>query len=170
MVATTTANVSGLLEQDQSTGQTVGRELTESFDELLEGNRQELESLYNRSSGSSERTVDSGANDSDTPPRQHGEIRRFDKDELAEIDAAGWLDRYYPGEWKYDVKDRRREGNELVVLCRFELPDYGIRRTQFGMAEIERTNSPHQNTEREAEETAYRQAIDNALRWCIRML
>ena len=148
----------------------MGRELTESFDELLEGNRQELESLYNRSSGSSESTMDLGANDSDAPSREHGKIRRFNKDELAEIDAADWLDRYYPGEWKYDVKDRRREGNELVVLCRFELPSYGIRRTQFGMAEIERTNSPPQNTEREAEETAYRQAIDNALRWCIRML
>ena len=148
----------------------MGRELTESFDELLEGNRQELEALYNRQNDSSKDTVNSGTSDSDAPSRQHGEIRRFNKDELAEIDAAGWLDRYYPGEWKYDVKDRRREGNELVVLCRFELPDYGIRRTQFGMAEIERTNSPPQNTEREAEETAYRQAIDNALRWCIRML
>ena len=169
-MATTTANVSGLLEQDQSTGQTVGRELTESFDELLEGNRQELESLYNRSSTSSESAADSGGNDSVAPVRERAGIKRFDKDELAEIDAAGWLDRYYPGEWKYDVRDRRREGNELVVLCRFELPGYGIRRTQFGMAEIERTNSPHQNTEREAEETAYRQAIDNALRWCIRML
>jgi hypothetical protein len=148
----------------------VGRELTESFDELLEGNRQELESLYNRSSGSSESTVDVGASDSNAPLREREEIRRFDKDELAEIDAAGWLNRYYPGEWKYDVKDRRREGNELVVLCRFELPGYGIRRTQFGMAEIDQPASLSQGIEREAEETAYRQAIDNALRWCIRML
>ena len=148
----------------------MGRELTESFDELLEGNRQELEALYNRQNDSSKDTVGSGTSDSDAPSRQPGKIRRFNKDELAEIDAADWLDRYYPGEWKYDVKDRRREGNELVVLCRFELPSYGIRRTQFGMAEIGRTNSPDQNTEREDEETAYRQAIDNALRWCIRML
>ena len=94
MVATTTANVSGLLEQDQSTGQTVGRELTESFDELLEGNRQELESLYNRSSTSSEGAVDSGANGSVAPARERGEIKRFDKDELAEIekDAADAID------------------------------------------------------------------------------
>ena len=148
----------------------MGRELTESFDILLEGNRQELEALYNRPSDSSKDPMGSGASDSDLPLRERAEIRRFDKDELAKIDAADWLDHYYPGEWKYDVKDRKREGNELVVLCRFELPGYGIRRTQFGMAKIERTNSPHQNTEREAEETAYRQAIDNALRWCIRML
>ena len=148
----------------------MGRELTESFDKLLDVNRQELEALYNRPSDSSKDTVGSGASDSDVPLRERGEIRRFDKDELAEISAAAWLDRCYPGEWKYDVKDRRREGNELVVLCRFELPGYGIRRTQFGMAEIGRTNSPDQNTEREDEETAYRQAIDNALRWCIRML
>ena len=94
----------------------MGRELTESFDELLEGNRQELEALYNRQNDSSKDTMDSGTSDSDAPSRQHGKIRRFDKDELAEIDAADWLDRYYPGEWKYDVKDRRREGNELVVL------------------------------------------------------
>jgi hypothetical protein len=170
VVATTTANVSGLLEQDQSTGQTVGRELTESFDELLEGNRQELESLYNRSSTSSESAADSGGNDSVAPVRERAGIKRFDKDELAETDAADWLDRHYPGEWRYDVRDRRREGNELVVLCRFELPSYGIRRTQFGLAEIDRPASPSQVTEREAEETAYRQAIDNALRWCIRML
>ena len=148
----------------------MGRELTESFDELLEGNRQELEALYNRQSDSSKDTVGSGTSDSDAPSGQHGKIRRFNKDELTEIDAADWLDRYYPGEWKYDVKDRRREGNELVVLCRFELPGYGVRRTQFGMAEIERADTASHNTEREAEETAYRQAIDNALRWCIRML
>ena len=73
MVATTTANVSGLLEQDQSTGQTVGRELTESFDELLEGNRQELESLYNRSSTSSESAADSGGNDSVAPVRERAD-------------------------------------------------------------------------------------------------
>ena len=166
-MATTTANVSGLLEQDQSTGQTVGRELTESFDELLEGNRQELESLYNRSSTSSEGP---GGNDSVAPVRERAGIKRFDKDELAETDAADWLDRHYPGEWRHDVRDRRREGNELVVLCRFELPGYGIRRTQFGLAEIDQPASPSQGTEREAEETAYRQAIDDALRWCIRML
>jgi len=148
----------------------VGRELIESFDELLEGNRQALESLYNRSSTSSEGAVDSGANDSVAPVRERGEIKRFDKDELAEIDAVDWLDRHYPGEWRHDVRDRRREGNELVVLCRFELPSYGIRRTQFGLAEIDQPASPSQGTEREAEETAYRQAIDDALRWCIRML
>jgi len=148
----------------------VARELVETFDELLKGNRQELEALYNRPSDGSKGAVSAGESDSDTPPHEHGNIKQFDKGELTEMGAADWLDRYYPGEWKYDVKDRRREGNELVVLCRFELPDYGIRRTQFGMAEIERTNSPPQNTEREAEETAYRQAIDNALRWCIRML
>ena len=148
----------------------MGRELTESFDQLLEGNRQELEALYNRQSDSSKDTVGSGTSDSDTPPHEHGNIKQFDKGELTEMGAADWLDRHYPGEWRYDVRDRKKEGNELVVLCRVELPSYGIRRTQFGMAEIGRTNSPDQNTEREDEETAYRQAIDNALRWCIRML
>ena len=148
----------------------MARELVGTFDELLKGNRQELEALYNRPSDGSKAAVSAGESDSDTPPHEHGNIKQFDKGELTEMGAADWLDRHYPGEWRYDVRDRKKEGNELVVLCRVELPSYGIRRTQFGMAEIGRTNSPDQNTEREDEETAYRQAIDNALRWCIRML
>jgi hypothetical protein len=144
----------------------VARELIELFDELLKGNRQELEALYNRPRDGSKGTVSAGEGDSDTLSQEHRNIKQFDKGELTEMSAADWLDRHYPGEWRYDVRDRRREGNELVVLCRFELPGYGVRRTQFGMAEIERAD----NTEREAEETAYRQAIEDALQGCIRML
>ncbi len=148
----------------------MARELVETFDELLKGNRQELEALYNRPSDGSKGAVSAGESDSDTPPHEHGNIKQFDKGELTEMGAADWLDRYYPGEWRYDVRDRRREGNELVVLCRFELPGYGVRRTQFGMAEIERADTASHNSEREAEETAYRQAINDALQGCIRML
>ena len=148
----------------------MARELVETFDELLKGNRQELEALYNRPSDGSKGTVSAGESDSDTPPHEHGNIKQFDKGELTEMGAADWLDRHYPGEWRYDVRDRKKEGNELVVLCRFELPSYGIRRTQFGMAEIERADTVSPNTEREAEETAYRQAINDALQGCIRML
>ena len=148
----------------------MARELVESFDELLKGNRQKLEALYNRPSDGSKGTISAGASDSDTPSHEQRNIKQFDKGELTEMGAADWLDRHYPGEWRYDVRDRRREGNELVVLCRFELPGYGVRRTQFGMAAIEPADTAPHNTEREAEETAYRQAINDALQGCIRML
>ena len=148
----------------------MARELVESFDELLKSNRQELESLYNRPSDGSTGAVSAGASDSDTLPHEHRNIKQFDKGELPEMGAADWLDRHYPGEWRYDVRDRRREGNELVVLCRFELPGYGVRRTQFGMAELEPVDTTSHNTEREADEAAYRQAINDALQGGIRML
>ena len=110
----------------------MGRELIESFDELLEGNRQALESLYNRSSTSSEGAVDSGANDSVAPARERGEIKRFDKDELAEIDAVDWLDRHYPGEWRHD-------GEPLGRVVQGEANNQGG--TQRGFAE--RKGSPY---------------------------
>ena len=136
----------------------MARELIGSFDALLEGNRRELESLLNSPSESAKGPVRSEANDSDAPTSEREKIERFDKGELANMDAADWLNRYYQDEWRYNVRDRRKEGNELMVLCRFELPRYGIRRTQFGIAEIERIDAISQNTEREVEEAAARVA------------
>ena len=116
----------------------MARELIGSFDELLEGNRRELESLLNSPSDSAKGPLSSEVSDSDAPTSEREKIGRFDKGELANMDAVDWLNRYYQDEWRYNVRDRRKEGNELMVLCRFELPKYGIRRTQFGIAEIER--------------------------------
>ena len=68
----------------------MARELVETFDELLKGNRQELEALYNRPSDGSKGAVSAGENDSDTPPHEHGNIKQFDN-QCGKIDSSASL-------------------------------------------------------------------------------
>ena len=44
-------------------------------------------------------------------------------------------DRYGAG-WQVEFAERRREGDEVVVLCRLTVPEHDITRAQFGRASI----------------------------------
>lgn len=50
--------------------------------------------------------------------------------------AARRLDERFGEGWRYEVTERRREGDELIVLCRVELPGREISKSQFGSARV----------------------------------
>ena len=95
---------------------------------------------------------------------------RLDKNDLDSLGPSAWLDRNYPDQWRLQVRDRRREGDEVVVLCCLELPGQDSRKAQFGSAQIDSPEPGVYRNERETEEAAYQDAVDDALRRCVQLL
>ena len=147
-----------------SSGSTRG--LLDSFDKLIEGNRQKMDELYGQS----------GA----MPSRSDGQVAEvgrksicfedLDRQGIGEGQSAEWLNQHFPNAWRYEIRDRRRQDNEVVVLCRLELLGPKIHKAQFGSAMIPTTESGEYRNERETESAAYELAVDDALRRCIQYL
>ena len=147
-----------------SSGSTRG--LLDSFDALIEGNRQQMDELYGQSGATPPRSVSQAADVGE-------ELTRFedlDRQSIGEGQSAVWLNKNFPDAWRYEIRDRRRQGNEVVVLCRLDLLGHKIHKAQFGSAMISATENGEYRNEREAESAAYESAVDDALRQCIRYL
>ena len=147
-----------------SSGSTRG--LLDSFDALIEGNRQQMDELYGQSGATPPRSVSQAADVGE-------ELTRFedlDRQSIGEGQSAVWLNKNFPDAWRYEIRDRRRQGNEVVVLCRLHLLGHDIHKAQFGSAVIPATENGEYRNEREAESAAYESAVDDALRQCIRYL
>jgi|TARA_Y100001947_G_scaffold79278_1_gene67173 hypothetical protein len=147
-----------------SSGSTRG--LLDSFDALIEGNRQQMDELYGQSGATPPRSVSQAADVGE-------ELTRFedlDRQSIGEGQSAVWLNQNFPDAWRYEIRDRRRQGNEVVVLCRLDLLGHKIHKAQFGSAMIPATEIGEYRNEREAESAAYESAVDDALRQCIQYL
>ena len=147
-----------------SSGSTRG--LLDSFDALIEGNRQQMDELYGQSGATPPRSVSQAADVGE-------ELTRFedlDRQSIGEGQSAVWLNQNFPDAWRYEIRDRRRQDNEVVVLCRLELLAHKIYKAQFGSAMIPATENGEYRNEREAESAAYESAVDDALRQCIQYL
>ncbi|MBU56496.1 MAG: hypothetical protein CL392_08210 [Acidiferrobacteraceae bacterium] len=147
-----------------SSGSTRG--LLDSFDALIEGNRQQMDELYGQSGATPPRSVSQAADVGE-------ELTRFedlDRQSIGEGQSAVWLNKNFPDAWRYEIRDRRRQGNEVVVLCRLDLLGHKIHKAQFGSAMIPATEIGEYRNEREAESAAYESAVDDALRQCIQYL
>ena len=147
-----------------SSGSTRG--LLDSFDALIEGNRQQMDELYGQSGATPRRSVSQAADVGE-------ELTRFedlDRQSIGEGQSAVWLNQNFPDAWRYEIRDRRRQDNEVVVLCRLDLLGHKIHKAQFGSAMIPATENGEYRNEREAESAAYESAVDDALRQCIQYL
>ena len=147
-----------------SSGSTRG--LLDSFDALIEGNRQQMDELYGQSGATPPRSVSQAADVGE-------ELTRFedlDRQSIGEGQSAVWLNQNFPDAWRYEIRDRRRQDNEVVVLCRLDLLGHKIHKAQFGSAIIPVTENGEYRNEREAESAAYESAVDDALRQCIQYL
>ena len=169
-----------------------------AFDELLERNRRELDALSGGSgapalSPTSRTSSGSSAGSPATATRSvaRGVTTRTPTAAPAERSPAErTLDEKLGADWRYEVLDRTREGNELVVRCRVTAPARGVSRTWHGSAPLSgggggdasgvagtagsvrfslgtgtKPRDPIQ-ADREAE----RQAIESALTACARLL
>ena len=167
-----------------------------AFDELLERSRRELDALSGGSGASAlspaSRTSPSSSATS-TAAIARGVSTRAQTSPPAERSPAEHaLDDKLGAGWRYEVLDRTREDNELVVRCRVTAPARGVSRTWHGSAPLsgggrggasevagtagnvrfslgaETGGEPRDpiRDEREAE----RQAIESALAACARLL
>ena len=142
------------------------RGLLDSFDALIEGNRQQMDELYGQSGATPPRSVSQAAEVREEPIR----FEDLDRQSIGEGQSAVWLNQNFPDAWRYEIRDRRRQDNEVVVLCRLELIDSKIHKAQFGSAMIPTAESGEYRNERETESVAYELAVDDALRRCIQYL
>jgi len=142
------------------------RGLLDSFDALIEGNRQRMDELYGQSGATPPRSVSQAAEVGE-------ELTRFEdleRQSIGEGQSVVWLNQNFPDAWRYEIRDRRRQDNEVVVLCRLDLLGHKIHKAQFGSAMIPATENGEYRNEREAESAAYESAVDDALRQCIQYL
>ena len=147
-----------------SSGSTRG--LLDSFDALIEGNRQQMDELYGQSGATPPRSVSQAA-------EVREELTRFEdleRQSIGEGQSVVWLNQNFPDAWRYEIRDRRLQDNEVVVLCRLDLLGHKIHKAQFGSAMIPATENGEYRNEREAESAAYESAVDDALRQCIQYL
>ena len=142
------------------------RGLLDSFDALIEGNRQKMDELYGQSGAMPSESV------RQTPQTEEGLTwsEGLDRQSIGEGQSAVWLNQNFPDAWRYEIRDRRRQDNEVVVLCRLDLLGHKIHKAQFGSAIIPVTENGEYRNEREAESAAYESAVDDALRQCIQYL
>ena len=142
------------------------RGFLDSFDTLIEGNRQQMDELYDKSNATSPRSVSQAAKvKTEATP-----FENLDRQSIGEGQSAVWLNHNFPDAWRCEVRDRRRHGNEVVVLCRLDLLGHKIYKAQFGSAVIPATENGKYRNEREAESAAYEAAVDDALGQCIQYL
>jgi len=142
------------------------RGLLDSFDALIEGNRQQMDELYGQSGATPPRPVSQAAGAGEESTR----FESLDSQSIGDGQSAVWLNQNFPDAWRCEIRDRRRQDNEVVVLCRLHLLGHDIHKAQFGSAMIPATENGEYRNEREAESAAYESAVDDALRQCIQYL
>lgn len=142
------------------------RGLLDAFDALIDGNRQQLDKLYGQSDAMPSESVRQAPQIEEGLTWSEG----LDRQSIGEGQSVVWLNQHFPNAWRYEIRDRRRQDNEVVVLCRLELIDHKIHKAQFGSAMIPTTESGEYRNERETESVAYELAVDDALRRCIQYL
>jgi hypothetical protein len=80
-----------------SSGSTRG--LLDSFDALIEGNRQQMDELYGQSGATPPRSVSQAADVGE-------ELTRFedlDRQSIGEGQSAVWLNQNFPDAWRYEI-------------------------------------------------------------------
>ena len=125
--------------------------LSSAFDELLAQNRKQMDELL----GKSPEAAPGPAAQSPTyapappsPPRATaGPVtttskpvstsgRPSSRRDDVPPEVAAQLDRRYGDEWRHEVKERRREGNEIVLTCSLMVEADNLSTTQTGRAPV----------------------------------
>ena len=125
-----------------------------------------MDEVYGQSGATPPRSVSQAAGAEEESTR----FESLDSQSIGDGQSAVWLNQNFPDAWRYEIRDRRRQDNEVVVLCRLDLLGHKIHKAQFGSAMIPATENGEYRNEREAESADYESAVDDALRQCIRYL
>ncbi|MDP6623411.1 MAG: hypothetical protein QF754_14210, partial [Alphaproteobacteria bacterium] len=95
-------------------------EFTSPFDDMLDQSRRQFDDLY-------------GGPVAKSPPSPALEAKPEHNGVAPE--TTRFLDDRYGDRWRYEVVERRREGDEVIVLCKLSVGD-GTTRAQFGRAQV----------------------------------
>lgn len=167
-----------------------------AFDDALAQNRRQLDELLNKSQSST--AVSQRARPSTrtqiTPPQAARprsatathtsgiDARRFDADASAAVQR---LQARFGNDWRYDIVEQFREGDECIVRCLVTIPSSGVNKSQFGAAHIGGTSvsgaadgvsfslqvrDAAAQSAQAAEQSAFQQAVEDALTRCEQML
>ena len=141
---------------------------------MLMHNKERLEALLRE-----QRPGQSGDRDRLAPTRRSSPGGR-PTPEPGSSAAAQYLNERFANRWHYQIVERRRVGDEVVVMCKLFLEDHGVVKTQFGRATVAagsvagRSGAVRFRLELGAaepsEEDAYRRAAENALANCVKLL
>jgi len=138
-----------------------------AFDAMLSQNRDRFDTMLNR-------RPQTTAAPSVTTPSDASENVRF-------------LNDRYGRDWRHEIIERRREGDEVIVLCRLTIDELDMSKTQFGSARIgEASAKPvikgsagsiaftigteQTGREKDTEEAAFRRALEDGLAKCVALL
>ena len=118
-----------------------------AFDELLERSRRELDALSGGSGAPALSPTSRTSPRSPTTPAgamargvtQGASVRAQTPPPRKRSPAERALDEKLGPGWRYEVLDRTREDNELVVRCRVTAPTRGVSRTWHGTAPLSGT-------------------------------
>ena len=157
-------------------------DLTSSFDDMLDQNQRQFDDLY---TGSRPRQPAARPASPPSPPASPAPRRASDQ-----TDAVRFLNDRYGERWHYEIADRRREGDEVIVLCKLVVADLDNAKSQFGRARIGQSGAapaakgsadgvafalgPEPSSAAgiagDPEDAAFRQAVDAALANCAALL
>ena len=154
-------------------------ELSSAFDDMLAQTRKRFEDLYR---GGSPRAGEPVAQPKPfvsrevTARKPRATSAKPDADSL----AAHRLNERFGSDWRYEITDQKRDGDEAIVLCKLTLGKDNAVRTQFGRARI--SGSPvaaasggvrfkigGSGTEQDVGE-AFRRAAEAALMNCVDLI
>jgi hypothetical protein len=110
---------------------TARRGLSSVFDEMLTKNKSSFDDLYRR--GAMPGTGTTEWLEATAPPSR---LRAATSDVDPASEAARRLNERFGDDWRYEIIDPRRDGDEAIVLCKLTFGIDGSVRTQFGRAKI----------------------------------
>jgi hypothetical protein len=99
-----------------------GPDLSSVFDDMLALNKKRLDELSVRRQPPTRDSPADSANPSQPPAPDSAIVRR--------------LNERFGTDWRYEIAERQRDGDEAIVLCRLTFGKDGAVRTQFGRARI----------------------------------
>ena len=157
------------------------------FDAMLDDNRRAFEAL---SAGTGSSLRQAAPVESRTPiagPRLSVRPVRTAPSAAGKSDAVRFLDDRYGHGWRYEIAERRRDGDEIIVLCKLIIGDQETAKSQFGRARVGGATAitgradgvrftigaePERGAADagDPEEAAFRRAVDAALANCVEML
>ena len=145
-------------------------QLSTVFDAMLMHNKERLEALLGE-----EASDQSGERDRLAPTRA-GRATPAPGSSAAAQD----LNARFANRWHYEIVERQRVGDEVVVMCKLFLEDHGVVKTQFGRATVAASSVAGRSgavrfrlelgVAERSEEDAYHRAAENALANCVKLL
>lgn len=148
-----------------------------AFDDMLMQNKKQFDDLYRGSRGGvgehgKTATAIFGGNKINPAPRSTALASPED-----DSPAARRLRERFGDEWRYEITERHRDGDEAIVLCKLTFGKQSAVRTQFGRAKI--SNTPvagassgiqfriGEESGARNEQDAFRRAAEAALANCV---